>query len=347
MRALEQPGHPTTVVTRRTAVTGLAAFAGLTALGAGSRPAKAQATVLRLGHVLAPTHQFHTGMELAASKLLEATGGRVRLEVFPSSQLGTERDMHVAIRTGAIDMLLGSPGGSSVHLPELAVLDAPYLFRDNVHWQSVVYGNFGREWEARTLAASGVRIVGWFHRGTRHVVSRNRPYHTLADMAGQKIRVADLPPFPQVFAALGAAPTPIAFAEMYGALQAGTVDGADAPLDTILSQKLFEVSRYTNLIAWSFAAPGTILMAEGSYQQLSPADQEALRAALVEGSQLITDAFTDGEAAVKAQLLAQGMELITPTDPEAWAAAAAASIPDLAATWGGDADLYHRIRNAG
>jgi tripartite ATP-independent transporter DctP family solute receptor len=319
----------------------------MAALGVGGRPASAQATVLRLGHVLAPSHQFHTGMELAATKLLDVTEGRVRLEVFPSSQLGTERDMHVAIRTGAIDMLLGSPGGAAVHLPELAVLDAPYLFRDNAHWQSVVYGDFGREWEAQTLAAAGVRIVGWFHRGTRHVVSRGRPYNTLADMAGQKIRVADLPPFPQVFTALGASPTPIAFAEMYGALQAGTVDGADAPLDTILSQKLFEVSRYANLIAWSFAAPGTILMAESSYQQLSPADQEALRAALVEGSEFITAAFTDGEASVKQELVAQGMELVTPSDPEAWAAAAAAAIPELSATWGGDAALYERIRNAG
>jgi tripartite ATP-independent transporter DctP family solute receptor len=325
----------------------LAALAGAAAVAAVPRAARAQAVTLRLGHVLAPTHQFHTGMELAAAELDRATQGRVRLEVFPSSQLGTERDMHVAIRTGSIDMLLGSPGGASVHLKELSVLDAPYLFRDNAHWQSVVYGAQGADWEARTLAASGVRIVGWFHRGTRHVVSRGKPYNTIADMAGQKIRVADLPPYPQVFAALGASPTPIAFAEMYGALQAGTVDGADAPLDTILSQKLYEVSKYVNLIAWSFAAPGTILIAESSFQQLSADDQAALRAALRAGSDHITEAFTAGEERVKAELVANGMVLVTPTDPEAWAAAAAAAIPGLAATWGGDAALYDRIRAAG
>lgn len=306
--------------------------------------AGAQEIVLRLGHVLAPAHQFHQGMLLAAEKLAAATSGRVKLEVFPSSQLGTERDMHIAIRTGGVDMLLASPGGASVHLKELAVIDAPYTFRDNSHWQAVVYGPIGEEWEAKTLANSGVRIVGWFHRGTRHVISRSKPYGTLAAMRGQKIRVADLPPYPQVFEALGAVPTPIAFAEMYGALQSGIVDGADAPLDTILTQKLFEVAKYVNLISWSFAAPGPILMSDAAYQKLGPDDQKALREALRAGSEFITDAFTQGEENVKKQLIEAGMELVTPTDLDAWRAAAAAAIPTLAATWGGDVSLYERIQ---
>ena len=83
--------------------------------------ASAQDVTLKLGHVLSPTHQFHKGMELAAEKLAESTNGKVKLEVFPSSQLGTERDMHVSIRTGGVDMLLASPGGASVHLSSTAI----------------------------------------------------------------------------------------------------------------------------------------------------------------------------------------------------------------------------------
>ena len=189
-------------------------------------------TVLKLGHALAPTHPFNIGMELTAKLVAERTNGRVKIELFPSSQLGTERDMHISIKTGTLDMLLASPGGASVHLKDLAVLDAPYLFRhDDKHWRDVVYGEIGTDFADRTYKADGVHIVGWFFKGTRHVISRTKPYPHIADIKGQKIRVADFEPFPTVFRSFGATPTPIAFAEMYNALQSGVVDGADVPLE--------------------------------------------------------------------------------------------------------------------
>jgi tripartite ATP-independent transporter DctP family solute receptor len=330
--------------TRRQALAmGASAVAGATMLGTGR--ALAQEVTIRIGHVLAPTHQFHQGLELAAASVAEATGGRVKVEVFPSSQLGTERDMNVSIRTGGVDGLLASPGGASVHLKELAILDAPYLFRDNAHWQAVVEGEIGEEWQRRIAEQSGVHIVGWFHRGTRHVISRTQPYETIEAIRGQKIRVADLPPYPQVFQAFGAIPTPIAFAEMYSALESGIVDGADAPLDTMLSQKLFEVAKFVNLISWSFAAPGPVMVSDAVWQQLSPEDQQALVAAVKEGSEFVTKTFTEGEESVKQQLTEAGMTFVTPTDLPAWEAAAAAAIPALAETWGGDVSLYDRIRN--
>src|SRR5690606_11159591 len=142
--------------TRRQALIGAGAALSATALGGIGGAYSQNATVLRLGHVLGPTHQFHTGLELAAESLAETAGGRVELQVFPAAQLDSERDMNVAIRTGGIDMVLASPGGASVHLKELAILDAPYLFRDNAHWQSVVYGDIGRDWAQRILETSGV-----------------------------------------------------------------------------------------------------------------------------------------------------------------------------------------------
>ncbi|MEJ1159164.1 TRAP transporter substrate-binding protein [Prosthecomicrobium sp. N25] len=329
-----------TSLSRRTVLGGAAA-----ALVASGLKASAAPVTLKVGHVLAPTHQFHLGLELAAQKVAAATEGRVKLQVFPSSQLGTERDMNIAIRSGAVDMLLASPGGASVHLKELAILDAPYLFRDNKHWEGVVYGPVGATWTKAMVEKSGVRIVGWFHRGTRHVISRTQPYATLGAMANQKIRVADLPPYPQVFKALGAVPTPIAFSEMYQALQSGIVDGADAPLDTILSQKLFEVAKFVNLVSWSFGAPGPILINEATFSQIAAPDQAALVAAIREGSALVTDAFTSGEESVKQKLTAAGMTLVTPTDLPAWRAAAEKAIPSIASTWGGDVELYARIRD--
>lgn len=328
---------------RQVLATGTSALAAAAVMGPSS--SMAQETTIRIGHVLAPTHQFHQGLELAAQSAAAATDNRVKVEVFPSSQLGTERDMNVSIRTGGVDGLLASPGGASVHLKELAILDAPYLFRDNAHWQAVVEGPIGQDWQRRIAEQSGVHIVGWFHRGTRHVISKSQGYETIGAIKGQKIRVADLPPYPQVFQSFGAIPTPIAFAEMYSALESGIVDGADAPLDTMLSQKLHEVANYVNLIAWSFAAPGPVMVSDAVWQQLSEDDRNALVAAVKEGSEFVTKSFTDGEASVKEQLEAAGMTFVTPTDPEAWEAAAADAIPALSETWGGDASLYDKIRD--
>lgn len=300
--------------------------------------------VLKLGHVLAPTHQFHRGMELAAKELLAKTSGRVTMQVFPSSQLGTERDMHVGVRSGTVDMVLASPGGASVHLREIAVLDAPYLFRDDAHWRKVVYGDIGADWTKRAAETSNVHFVGWFHRGTRHVISKSKPYATLADMRGQKIRVADFPPYPQVFRALGAVPTPIAFAEMYSALESGIVDGADVPLDTIPAMKLHEVTKFVNLVAWSYAAPGVIVMSDAAWKRVAEGDRAAVRAAIRIGTDFIAEEFEKGEAAVKEQIAKVGMTLVEPRDPEAWRKVAAEqAIPELSRTWGGDAGLYKRI----
>ncbi len=320
--------------------TRLVAACALLGVSLGAAPAQ---EVLKLGHVLAPNHQFHRGMELAAKELATRSAGRVALQVFPSSQLGTERDMHVAARSGTIDLVLASPGGASVHLRELAVLDAPYLFRDEAHWRAVVYGPIGDDWARRSVEGSGVHIVGWFHRGTRHVISKSKPYNTLADMRGQKIRVADFPPFPQVFRALGAVPTPVAFAEMYSALESGVVDGADVPLDAIPAMKLNEVARYVNLIAWS-GAPGVIVMSDAAVKRLSEADRGHLKAALRVGTEFIAEELTRAEASIKTQLASAGMTLLVPTDLDAWRKVAAEqAIPELSRSWGGDAGLYAKI----
>lgn len=319
---------------------GAAAIAGM---GTFIRPARA-AQVFKLGHVLAPTHQFHTGMVHAAKRLAETTDGRLTLEVYPSSQLGTERDMHVAIRTGAVDMLLASAGGASVHLREIAVLDAPYLFRDEDHWRKVVYGDVGRRWQEQVTSSSGVRIAGWFPRGKRHVVSRQRAYNTIADIRGQKIRVADLPLFPTVFRSFGAVPTPIAFAEMYSALESGIVDGADTPLDSIPAMRLNEVAKFLTLIEWSNAAPGPVLMSGAAWARVPAGDREAFLAAIREGTDFIANEFIDQEAQLKTDLAKSGMTIVTPSDMDAWRKAALErAVPDLAGTWGGNANLYKTI----
>jgi tripartite ATP-independent transporter DctP family solute receptor len=312
-----------------------------------TRDAAAQSgpIVFKLGHALAPTHPFHLGMTRTAEVIAERTKGAVKIEVFPSSQLGTDRDRIASIKTGGHDMDLQAPGGASVLLPELGVIDAPYLFRDDAHWRAVVKSSIVREWNERLVKEQGVRIVGWFFKGIRHVTTRNRPVNTINDIRGMKIRVADFPPFPQVYRAFGATPTPIAFAEMYQALATGTVDGADIPSESMLHQKLSEVSRYLNLIAWSYAAPGVVLVNERKYQIFLSADQKRIMAeAVEEGTELIFRLMRDGEADTLKKIEATGVRLVKPTDLPEWRKRALeVAVPELARTWGGDASLYSRL----
>src|SRR4029079_17787664 len=139
----------------------------------------------------------------------------------------------------------------------------------------------------KLTAATKLHIVGWFHTGTRHVISKNRPYGTLQAIANQKIRVAEPPPYPQVFRALGAIPTPISFAEMYSALEANVVDGADVPLDIISSQKLFEVTKFVNLISWSTGNPGPILVSEAASARIGPDGLRLVETAVRDGSNFV------------------------------------------------------------
>src|SRR5690606_36075866 len=114
---------------------------------------------------------------------------------------------------------------------------------------------------------------------------------------------------------------------------------------TILAQHLYEVADHVNLIAWSYAAPGPILMSDAAYQQLSEEDRAALDDALRQGTEYIAEAFREGEQSVTAELVEHGMIFVEPTDGEGWREAAANAIPELASLWGGDADLYYRIRD--
>ena len=316
---------------------------GASAMIGGASVQAQEQQVFKLGHVLAPTHQFQLGMELAAKEMAAASNGRLKLEIYPSSQLGTERDMHVGIRTGAVDMLLASPAGASVHLKDLGVLDAPYLFRDEAQWRAVVYGAIGQEWDRKIDQVAKARVVGWFHRGIRHVISRGKGYPNLADIRGQKIRVADLPLYPAVFKAFGAVPTPIPFAEMYSALEAGIVDGADAPLDSVMSMKLNEVSKFVTLIEWSRAAPGPVMMSDAAWKRIPDADRAAFLAAIRKGTDFIAQAFIDQEESTKAELGKRGMSLVQPVNLGEWRAAVDKALPDIAKTWGGDLELYKRI----
>ncbi len=207
--------------------------------------ANAQET-LQFAHVYSEGEPYHQWAEWAADEIAERTDGRYAIEVFPSSQLGSEAQISEGMALGTIDMgYLGALFASNSYGP-IAIAEAPYMLRDFDHWQAYVDSDLFEDHVEGYHGATGHMPVAATYYGARHVTS-NIPINEPADMEGLRIRVPDAPLYTMFPRAVGASPTPIAFAEVYLSLQQGVVDAQENPLPTIYAQGFYEVQDYINL----------------------------------------------------------------------------------------------------
>lgn len=175
--------------------------------------------VIKLGHVLDTKHPYHIGSEFFAKRVKELTHGRIEVQVYPSSQLGNERESAEALQIGTVEMAAITTAVTSRFVKELEIFNLPFLFRDFQHLYKVVDGKFGEELNGATQR-KGLRIVGWWVGGSRSIYAR-KPISDLASMKGLKIRTMETPLIIATWKALGLIPTPIPFSEVYTALQQG------------------------------------------------------------------------------------------------------------------------------
>lgn len=212
---------------------------------------------LKLGHVSAPTHPYHIQAELAAKDVFKRTGGEVQIHVFPSSQLGQQREMNEGLQLGTLDIVLTSSAVLAQFAPKVQVIDLPYIFRDREHAYTVFDGPLADE------IYKGVRTVGTYvttwENGVRHFMNNVRQIKVPGDMKGMKIRVMENKVYIEMAKLLGANPTPMAYGELYTALQQKTVDGADAPAGNIYTERFYEVLKYLCLDAHSYS-PSIVLV---------------------------------------------------------------------------------------
>jgi tripartite ATP-independent transporter DctP family solute receptor len=212
----------------------------------GIRRASAQATTLKWAHVYEVSEPYHTEALWAAEQIKQRTNGKYAIQVFPASQLGNEPQINEALGLGTVDIIYtGAAFVGGVHKP-LSISNCPYIFRNFDHWKayraSKLFKDLAGEYEKKT----GHRIVSLTYYGERHLTS-NREIKGPEDMKGMKLRVPQAPLYVLFAKIYGANPTPIAFAEVYLALQQGTVDGQENPLPTILAKKFYEVQKYIHL----------------------------------------------------------------------------------------------------
>ena len=200
---------------------------------------------LKLGHTGAPSHHYQTICTLFAKKVAERTGGKVQIDVFPADQLGKQLESVEGVMVGTHDMVLASDTVLSNWVPNMGILNLPFLFNDLSDVRKVLDGPIGARL-AKELEPHGAVVIGWWENGMRHVTNNKRPIKTPDDLKGMKIRVPEGEVFVETFKALGAGPTVVSFGELYSALQLGTVDGQENPPAHILTQKFYEVQKYAS-----------------------------------------------------------------------------------------------------
>ena len=293
----------------------LTALAALIAL---STPLAAQERTLQLGHLANEDNSWHKASMRFAEEVEKRTDGRIAVEVFPNESLGKEIDLINGMQLGTVDMTIT---GESLQnwAPMAALLAVPYAYSSLEQMDEVASGEIGDQIEEQIIANAQIRPLAYFARGARELTS-NRPIETPEDLQGLRMRVPNVPLFVDVWSALGAQPTPMAFSEVFTSLQNGTIDAQENPLALIRSASFAEVQSHVNMTdhvrSWIY-----LTISEQTWSQLSAEDQTAIQEAAAAAQEYERGLFLESEEADRAYLEEQGMTFVE-VDQAAFAEAA-------------------------
>src|SRR5258707_50336 len=260
--------------------------------GATAGPASAK-TKLKWAHVYEISEPYHTQALWAADEIKKRTNGKYEIQVFPASQLGNENQINEGLGLGTVDMIYtGASFAGAIHKP-IAITGAPFVLRDFDHWkayrESTLFRDIAKGYEDKTKH----KVIALTYYGQR-MVTANKEIKKPEDMKGMKLRVPPAPLFLMFTKSVGANATPIAFAEVYLALQQGTVDGQENPLPTIMAKKFYEVQSHIMLTGHITESLVTIV---GSHvwSKLSDADKKIFEEVLKEASARSTEQIRASE----------------------------------------------------
>lgn len=272
-------------------------------------PALAQ-TKLKWAHVYEVSEPYHTEALWAAEEIKKRTNGKYEIQVFPASQLGNEPQINEGLGLGTVDIIYtGTAFVGGVHKP-LSISNAPYIFRDFDHWKAYRASKLFQDLAGGYGQKTGHRIVAMTYYGERHLTS-NKEIKGPDDMKGMKLRVPQAPLYVMFAKTFGANATPIAFAEVYLALQQGTVDGQENPLPTILAKKFYEVQKYIHLTGHITETLVTVL-GRPLLGKLSADEQKIFAEVLTEAADKATNAIRASEQKLPAEFEKLGKTVTRP-----------------------------------
>lgn len=279
--------------------------------------AQRRVKVIKLGHGLDVTHPVHRAMVYMGEVLAETSGGTMRLDVYPGQQLGTEREMLELLQIGSLGMTKVSSSVLEGFVPAFQVLGLPYLFRDEAHRFAALEGPVGRE---ILLAAEPyfLRGLAYYDAGSRSFYSKTHPIRTPADLRGLKIRTQESNVAIQMVRALGGSATPIAWGELYTALQQGIVDGAENNPPSFHLSRHYEICKFYALDEHT-AVPDVLLVSTTVWSGLTARQQAWLQAAADASAQRQKQLWKVAVDEALAAVQAAGVEVVYP-DKAAFAA---------------------------
>ncbi|MDQ6917199.1 MAG: sialic acid TRAP transporter substrate-binding protein SiaP [Pseudomonadota bacterium] len=318
--------------------------AGLGSAAVAALPIRARAaTTLRWATVLATNHPSVAMMERVAKQVREETGGALDIQTFPAGQLGSSRDVIESASSGAIQIVDEGAAQFGQFVPQLSILEAPYIWRDPQHVRRVLTSPLMEEMNAMLVAKRSMRVIGSTYYGKRHVTSGTKPINSVDDMKGFKLRIPEVDTFRAMAEAWGARPTPLNIGELYLALSQGAVDGQENPLPTIQSNKFFEVQKYL-VLTGHIITPRLIVVNEAAWQALDAKGKQSLQSAIATHGLAQDNEIVAQEGKLVDTFKAGGMTVIQPNLESFSKPVLAALPPKFESKWG--KGLWERIAAA-
>lgn len=266
--------------------------------------------VLKLGHVLDPSHPVHKGMAFMAERVAELSAGNVEIQIFPSGQLGSEPECIEQLQRGALAMVKTSAAAMEGFVPEMAVFGLPYLFDDEEHFWNILKGNIGKEL-LQAGEAMNVHGVCYYDSGSRSFYTIKGPVLEPADVNGLKLRVMPSKMAMDMIDTLGGGPTPIPFGELYTALQQGMIDGAENNPPSFLSARHYEVAKHYSLDEHT-RIPDVLIFSKAIWDRLDPQVQMWIDQAAAESVEFQRKLWTQETQAALDQVEAAGVTIYRP-----------------------------------
>ncbi len=266
-------------------------------------------TTLSFGMQDPNTNYIYKGAELMKEKLETISGGEMEIKLFPNSQLGDYKAMTDQLRMGELDLTINGYPDMSYIIPELQVAGAPYLIRDYDHMLKMLESSYGQRMNEKMIK-KGARVLDVWYFGMRQTTA-NKPINNIDDMKGLKLRTPNVDFLVNYAKLVGASPSPIAFAEVYLALQTNQVDAQENPLPTIEAMKFYEVQKYLAMTN-HFLASKAVIISEKTWKKLSEKEQAWLMQAIAEGRETANTAIIAEEASLQEKFKEYGITITNP-----------------------------------
>jgi tripartite ATP-independent transporter DctP family solute receptor len=265
-------------------------------------------TVIKIGHGAAESFHMHRAL-LHFEELVEAgSNGEIDVQIFPSSQMGPDREMIEGVQTGVLEMAIPPSSFFAGWDPAFAVIERPYMYASKEIAFDVLESEAGDSMIDR-VENQGLVGLGWLELGVRNVTNNVRPIATPADLEGVKLRTMQVPAHVATFEALGANPTPMNFGEVYSALQQGVIDGQENPLAIITSQRFYEVQSHLSTTGHVFAVYMPVI-SQPFFNSLSDEHQELVRTSMASARAHQAELVSAEEASQLEEIRAAGVEVL-------------------------------------